>query len=161
MRQARSLLPWVGFAVRLTAAAIWLVAGFAKLADLNAFRVEVGAYDLLPARLVDPVAYALPFVEITLGIYLAIGLFIRPAAAVGTALMVIFIAAQAQAWARGLSLDCGCFGGLAKETVGLGSILRDVALGLPNLILLIRPARQLSVDKRFLRQTDRFAVPEA
>jgi uncharacterized membrane protein YphA (DoxX/SURF4 family) len=47
------------------------------------------------------------FVEIILGIHLAIGLFIRLAAAVGTALMVIFIAAQAQAWAPGLSLDCG------------------------------------------------------
>ena len=154
----KELLPWIGFAIRLLAAAIWLVAGVAKLADLDSFRVEVGAYDILPANLVDPVAYALPFVEIVIGLYLAGGLFVRQAAAVGTGLMMIFLAAQAQAWARGISLECGCFGGLTKETVGLGSILRDVALALPNVILLIRPARHLSLDKRFLHQVDRFAV---
>ena len=48
------------------------------------------------------------------------------------ALMVVFIVAQSQAWARGLTLDCGCFGALAQQKVGLASVLRDAALGLPE-----------------------------
>jgi len=74
--------------------------------------------------------------------------------------MVLFVVAMAQAWARGLSLDCGCFGTVAREQVGLGTILRDAILGVPSLVLALRPARLASIDRRFLGQPDRFA-PQA
>jgi uncharacterized membrane protein YphA (DoxX/SURF4 family) len=155
---ARAALPWVGLAVRLTAAAIWLVAGIAKIADLQHFDSQVAAYKVLPHSLVAPFAYTLPFVETVIGIYLAIGLFIRPAAALATVLMGVFIAAQAQAWARGLVLDCGCFGALAAQQVGFWTIVRDAALGVPSLLMLLWPARKLSIDATFLGRPDRFQV---
>jgi uncharacterized membrane protein YphA (DoxX/SURF4 family) len=142
----RDRAAWIGVAVRLAAAAIWLVAGIAKLLDLEQFRRQVEAYDVLPGGLAAPFAYALPFVEAALGLYLAAGLLVRAAAAVSTALLVVFVAALLQAWARGLSLDCGCFGAVARETVGPLAVLRDAALGLPGLVLLLWPARRLSVD---------------
>src|SRR6188472_2114027 len=102
VRPSRAV-PWLGLAVRLAAAGIWLVAGAAKLADLETFRTQVGAYDVLPSGLVGPFAYALPFVEVGIGGYLLLGLLVREAAGAATVLMGIFIAAQAQAWARGLT----------------------------------------------------------
>ena len=157
----RSALPWIGLAIRLLAAAVWLFAGATKLGDLEHFRAQVHAYKLLPGSLEAPVAYALPFVEVGLGLYLAAGLLVRGAAAVSVVLMIVFIAAMAQAWARGLSLDCGCFGSLAKQKVGLGTILRDAALGLPGLIMLIRPARFLSLDGRLLGRRDRWVTTDS
>ena len=157
----RNALPWIGLAIRLAAAAVWLVSGVAKIADLQHFEAQVQAYKLLPHALEAPFAYALPFVEVGLGIYLAVGLLVRGAAALSVVLMICFIAAMAQAWARGLSLDCGCFGTLAKERVGLGTILRDAALGVPGLIMLIRPARFLSLDRRLLGRRDRWATRDA
>jgi hypothetical protein len=50
--------------------------------------------------------------------------------------MLLFIGVQAQAWARGLSIECDCFGSLSRQRVGGRSILRDVALALPGLVLL-------------------------
>jgi uncharacterized membrane protein YphA (DoxX/SURF4 family) len=150
-------LPWIGLAIRLSAAAIWLVAGVAKIADLTAFRQEVAAYDVAPSILVDPIAYALPFLEIALGIYFALGLLVRPAAALSLALMLLFIGVQAQAWARGLSIQCGCFGRLSKETVGMESVVRDVLLTIPSLVLVLKPARHLSLDRRLLGRPDAFA----
>jgi uncharacterized membrane protein YphA (DoxX/SURF4 family) len=144
-----------GTVIRLVAAAVWLVAGLAKVVDLEHFHAQVDQYRLLPGSLEAPFAYALPFAEIVVGVYLAIGLFIRPAAALACVLMVAFLIAQGQAWARGLSLDCGCFGSLAHERVGLGSILRDIALGLPSAVMLWRPARAFSLDSRL------FALPDA
>jgi uncharacterized membrane protein YphA (DoxX/SURF4 family) len=141
----------------LIAAAIWLVAGIAKVADLTAFKQEVAAYDVVPS-LAEPIAYGLPFVEIGLGIYLALGLLVRPAAALSFALMLVFIGVQAQAWARGLSIECGCFGGLSKDTVGAGTILRDILLTIPSLVLLVKPARHLSLDRRLLGRPDEFAL---
>jgi uncharacterized membrane protein YphA (DoxX/SURF4 family) len=139
---------WAGLATRLIAAGIWLASGIAKIADLEQFRTQVHAYSLIPGALEAPFAYALPFVEVGLGLYLAIGLLIRPAALIGCFLMLLFIGAMAQAWARGLTLDCGCFGNLAQHKVGLWVVLRDAALGLPSLVLAIRPARLASLDRR-------------
>jgi uncharacterized membrane protein YphA (DoxX/SURF4 family) len=154
----RALLPAVGVAIRLAAAAVWLVAGAAKVVDLEHFHAQVEQYRLLPHALEAPFAYTVPFVELLVGLYLAVGLLTQAAAAVGCVLMVVFLVAQAQAWARGLSLDCGCFGTLAQERVGLLSILRDVGLGLPSLVMLLRPARAWSLDARLFALPDAFRV---
>jgi uncharacterized membrane protein YphA (DoxX/SURF4 family) len=156
----RRALPTLGLLIRLTAAAVWLVAGAAKIADLEHFHAQVTQYHLLPHVLEAPFAYTLPFVEVLVGLYLALGLLTRVAAAAGCVLMALFLVAQSQAWARGLTLDCGCFGALSHETVGPGTILRDVALGLPSLVMLWRPARLLSLDSRLLGLPDRFTARE-
>jgi hypothetical protein len=54
-------------AVRLTAAAIWLFAGITKLSDLDGFRAQVAAYQVLPHSLVSPFSYGLPLVEVAIG----------------------------------------------------------------------------------------------
>lgn len=150
-------LPWIGLAVRVVAGAIWLVSGAAKVADLFHFEAQVEAYKLLPAALEAPFAYALPFVEIAIGLYLLVGLLVRPVAIFSSFLLAVFLVAMAQAWARGLSLDCGCFGTLARERVGFGTILRDAALGIPSLVLAIWPARKWSLDTHWLGRPDAFA----
>jgi uncharacterized membrane protein YphA (DoxX/SURF4 family) len=157
----RSLLPPFGLAVRVAAAAVWLVAGAAKVGELEHFHDQVDQYKLLPHALEAPFAYSLPFVELLVGLYLLAGLWTRAAALLGCFLMVLFLIAQGQAWARGLSLDCGCFGSLTHERIGPVSILRDVALGLPTLAIAIRPARFLSLDSVLFGLPDRFAPPGA
>jgi uncharacterized membrane protein YphA (DoxX/SURF4 family) len=154
----RAPLPWLGLAIRLAAASIWLFAGIAKIADLERFHSQVHAYELLPHALEAPFAYTLPFVETGNGLYLALGLLVRPAAILGSVLMAAFIVAMAQAWARGLSLDCGCFGAAVQERVGLTSILRDAALGLPTVVLALWPARKLSLDTTVLGKPDGFTL---
>jgi uncharacterized membrane protein YphA (DoxX/SURF4 family) len=143
----RTAWPGIGLAGRLAAAAIWLVAGIAKIVGLQHFDAQVSQYDVLPHTLVAPFAYTLPFVETAVGLYLLVGLLVRPAALLGCVLLVVFVAAQAQAWARGLSLDCGCFGTLAREQVGAGTILRDIALGLPSVAMAVWPSRLLSLEQ--------------
>ena len=39
-----------------------------------------------------------------------LGLFLREASAVAAVVLVLFIVGISQAWARGLVIDCGCFG---------------------------------------------------
>jgi uncharacterized membrane protein YphA (DoxX/SURF4 family) len=130
----RELLPWVGLAVRLTAAAIWLFAGITKLSDL---------------------------VEVAIGAYLLVGAMVRPTAILACVLMVIFLVAEAQAWARGLSIDCGCFGTTVQTQVGAATILRDIALGVPSALMAWRPARKLSVDASLLGREDAFGPAQA
>jgi uncharacterized membrane protein YphA (DoxX/SURF4 family) len=156
IRLSAGAIERLGIAVRLAAAAVWLVAGAAKLPRIEAFREAVERYDLLPAAVAAPFAYALPFLEIGLGLYLAVGLFVRGAAGVGTLLFAAFLVAQGQAWVRGLVIDCGCFGTGVASSVGIGTMLRDLALGVPTFAMLAFPARGLSLDRRLFGAEDRF-----
>jgi uncharacterized membrane protein YphA (DoxX/SURF4 family) len=146
----------LGLAIRIAAAAVWIVAGVAKVPQIESFRELVGRYGILPPVLAAPFAYVLPFFEIGLGLYLAAGLFVRGSALVGTFLFAVFLTAQAQAWARGITLDCGCFGTAVQTTVGPLTLLRDIGLGIPTFLMLAFPARRFSLDKLLFCAKDRF-----
>lgn len=49
--------------------------------------------------------------ELVLGLMLLLGVFLRWAAAASAIVLAGFILGVASAWVRGLSIDCGCFGG--------------------------------------------------
>jgi uncharacterized membrane protein YphA (DoxX/SURF4 family) len=157
--RVRSVRPFVGLAIRLTAGAVWLAAGVAKIADLEQFRVQVEAYDAVPHAFAAPFAYGLPFVEVGIGLYLFVGLLVRGTAALSCLLMVLFVVAMVQARLRGLVLDCGCFGALARQPIGWWTIARDIALGVPGLVMLILPSRFLSLDARLLGRRDAWESP--
>jgi uncharacterized membrane protein YphA (DoxX/SURF4 family) len=140
----------LGTVLRLGLAAVFLVSGELKVVDPAQTRIAVRAYELLPPDLVGPVATALPLVELVLGTLLLVGAFTRWIAVASAVLLVVLMAAVAQAWARGLSIDCGCFGGggtVAKgDTRYPQELARDVGTLLLALWLLVRPRTALSVD---------------
>jgi uncharacterized membrane protein YphA (DoxX/SURF4 family) len=147
--------PWLGLAARLVLAGVFLVAGASKVGDLAASGRAVYAYRLLPYDAATIVGAALPFVELVLGVLLLLGLATRIAAAVGSVLLVVFIAGISSVWARGLSIDCGCFGKGGELSEGVspqygGEIARDVALLALAVFLLVYPHTRLSLDERIL-----------
>lgn len=106
---------------------------------------------MLPEALVRLVAAVLPWVEIAVGLLLILGLFVRFAGIATALLGVLFISALAQAKARGLQIDCGCFGG-GGPGVGVTwwDIVRDLGVVLCGLYLAARPRGRLQLDNRFL-----------
>ncbi|MFJ2861771.1 MauE/DoxX family redox-associated membrane protein [Kitasatospora sp. NPDC087314] len=141
---------WLGTAVRLGLAVVWGWAGLAKIADPAEAAQAVRAYEILPEGLVKPIGYALPFLELALALLLVIGLGVRLVAGVSALLLLTFIAGIASAWARGITIDCGCFGGGghvdASQTEYLQEILRDTGFLLLAGWLLWRPRTRFSVD---------------
>jgi uncharacterized membrane protein YphA (DoxX/SURF4 family) len=150
---------WAGLAARLLLAGVWLVAGGAKVGDLAASVRAVHAYDILPYEASRVVGAALPFVEIAVGLLLLVGFATRFAAAVSAGLMAMFVAGIASAWARGLRIDCGCFGGggelAADQSPSYGwEIARDIALLAVAVYLVFRPASRLSLDNALIPEED-------
>jgi len=150
--------PWLGTAVRLGLAAVWLFAGAAKVGDLAASGRSVNAYDVMPFEAAKVVGAALPFVELALGVLLLVGLATRVVAGISAALLLVFIAGITSAWARGLSIDCGCFGSGGELAVGQTptygtEILRDVGFLVLAAFLLVWPLTRLSVDS-FLERSE-------
>ncbi|MFE9188991.1 MauE/DoxX family redox-associated membrane protein [Micromonospora sp. NPDC007208] len=143
--------PWLGIAARLGLAAVWLVAGASKVSDLAASGRAVNAYQVLPYDVATVIGAALPFVELALGVLLLLGLATRLVAGVSAALLGVFIAGIASAWARGLAIDCGCFGSGGQLAAGqapsyLPEILRDLGFLVLAGFLLIWPRTPVSVD---------------
>jgi len=163
-RLSRSAVDGLGTLVRLGLAAVFLVSGALKAVDPAQTRIAVRAYELLPPDLVGPVATALPLVELVLGTLLLVGAITRWVALASGVLLVVLMTAVAQAWARGLSIDCGCFGGggaVAKgDTRYPQELARDVGTLLLALWLVVRPRTVLSVD-RWLRADPGTADPGA
>lgn len=142
----------IGTLARLGLAAVWLISGGLKAADPEQTYVAVQAYDVLPAGAGGVVAAALPFVELTLGALLLVGLGTRLAAVASLVLLAAFVAGVAQAWARGLSIDCGCFGqgGTVDPTQTRypQEIARDLGFAALAVWLIVRPRTLLALDQR-------------
>jgi uncharacterized membrane protein YphA (DoxX/SURF4 family) len=145
------LLRWIGTVARLGLAAVWLVAGASKVTDLAASGRAVNAYQVMPYELAKVVGAALPFVEIALGLLLLAGLATRLVAGVSAGILVIFVAGIISAWARGLSIDCGCFGGGGALAAGqspsyLPEVLRDLGFLILAGFLIVFPRTRLAAD---------------
>lgn len=132
---------------RLLPAALLLWAGLGKAFDRQGSILAVDSYDVLPEPLVRVTATVLPWLEIAVAVLLILGLFVRFAGIATALLAVVFIAALAQAKARGLAIDCGCFGGGGPgEGVTWWDIARDVPIVLCGLYLALRPRGPWQMD---------------
>jgi uncharacterized membrane protein YphA (DoxX/SURF4 family) len=121
-------LPLTVIAARLIVAGVFLYAAVPKLADPAAFAEAIDNYHVLPASLVGPFAAILPLLEIVTACALVAGVGARGAAIVAGAMLLAFVVAMAQAMARGIDLECGCFGAETRAEVGWPAIGRNVLL---------------------------------
>jgi uncharacterized membrane protein YphA (DoxX/SURF4 family) len=149
----RTAQPWLSLAARLVLAVVFAAAGWPKLLDPDGTVRSVRAYRLVPELLVPAFGYGLPMLELALAALLLVGLLTRPAAAVVGVLLVMFMIGIAAAWARGLSIECGCFGAsggpVVDPTRGYAlDLLRDAGLLALAVWLVVVPRSRFSLDAR-------------
>ncbi len=146
------VLDVVGTLARLGLAAVWLLSGVPKALDPDQTYVAVRAYDVLPPLGVELVAAVLPWLEIALAVLLVAGLGTRAVAVASAALLLVFMAGVTQAWVRGLSIDCGCFGGGGQvepgQTAYVEELVRDTGFLLLAAWLVVRPRTLFALDTR-------------
>ena len=145
-------LDWLGLLARLALGGVLVVAGALKIPTPYKAAAAMRAYELLPNSLASVFGYILPWFEVGLGLLLILGVATRLSGLIGALLMLLFIGAISSAWARGLSIDCGCLGGGGeidpKETKYLEEIVRDIALALSGFYLYFRPHSRFALDNR-------------
>ena len=155
-----AMFDWIGLACRLILGGVLLVAGAIKIPALEQSVLAVRGYDVLPYGITMAVGYTMPFLEVLVGLLLITGLLTRWAGLAGAGFMLVFIFAISQAWARGISIDCGCFGGggeVAWDEARAAypwEIARDIALFLTGAWLVWRPRSRFSADEAL------FGAPE-
>ncbi len=141
---------WLGLAARLVVGGVWIAAAALKLPDPAQSVNAVRAYQLLPSSIVPTVGQLLPVVEIVVGVTLVVGLLTRGSAVVSGILLVAFIIGIASVWARGINIDCGCFGGGGADPDAASAypweIARDAALLLASAYLVWLRSTRLALD---------------
>jgi uncharacterized membrane protein YphA (DoxX/SURF4 family) len=151
VRLPTKALDGFGTLVRLGLAAVWLVSGAVKAADPNQTLAAVRAYKLLSTGLATPIAAAVPYLELAFGVLVLLGIGTRLMAVLSGLLLLVYIGAILQSWARGLSIDCGCFGGGGQVAAGQTHYLRETLVDVGFLALAVwlavRPWTYLSVDR--------------
>ena len=144
--------PWFGLVARLTLGGVLFAAGYLKVGTPDKSQMAVRAYEMLPISVANLLGLILPPIEIVIGALLILGALTRVMAILGGFTMIVFIIAIAQAWARGLNIDCGCFGGGGAvepgQTKYLQEILRDIGLVFLAAYLIRYPVTKFSIDKK-------------
>jgi len=159
---------WITFAARVILGGAIAVSGFLKIGNLVTVIIQnmsgqgvpttpqtvkdVLNYQLgLPVWISNTVGYAMPIIEILLGLAILVGLWTRWTAALGGLMMLVYIVAISSAWARGLTISCGCFGpshqlGEGEKPMYWLDILRDIGLLICAVWIFLFPKSPLSVD---------------
>jgi uncharacterized membrane protein YphA (DoxX/SURF4 family) len=96
---------------RLGLAVIFLYAGYAKLrAPWLQFAISIDSFKVVPDSWLEPLARLLPWSEVSLGLALLTGILARWFAFIATLMLGLYLSVGIRAFAKGLTVDCGCFG---------------------------------------------------
>jgi uncharacterized membrane protein YphA (DoxX/SURF4 family) len=150
---------WLGTVARLVTGGVWIWAAVIKLPDPDQSVLAVRAYQLLPGESATTVGHLLPVLELVVGICLVLGLLTRGAAVVSALMFVAFIIGIGSVWARGITIDCGCFGDGGYDADAASrypwEIARDAGLLVLSLYLVWRGRTRIALDNvLFPRRTD-------
>jgi len=133
--------------IRVVLGFVFIFAAISKAADPVGFSQSIYNYKLMPDFLINFFAIVFPWIELVAGILLIFGISVKENSAILSGLLVVFITAITISLARGLNIDCGCFGTVEGSKVGLMKILENVGLLLLGLILIKYDSRFLSLTK--------------
>jgi len=132
--------------LRLGVGIISLIAGISKLPMHEKWVEIVTAYRILPLPLAQLYASALPWLEITIGACLILGLSIRVFSLVSIPIIISFIVANVSALSRGFSGGCGCGGSISAsyET----ALIIDALLLIGAVLIFLQRRHFMTLDSR-------------
>jgi putative oxidoreductase len=131
---------------RIILAAVFIFAGMEKIINPEGFAVSIDNYKLLPTAAVNIAAITLPWIEVAAGLLLLFGTAVKESALLINGMLVVFIAAIGISIARGLNIDCGCFGTAGGSQVGFLKLLENSSLLFIGIILMFFGSDYLSIE---------------
>jgi uncharacterized membrane protein YphA (DoxX/SURF4 family) len=128
------LHPRLSLLVRLGLGLVFISAALPKIVDPPGFAKAIWAYDLFPGWSLHGLALVLPWLELSCGLALCLGFWLRAAAVWVGGLLLSFSLALSINLVRHHAVDCGCFGNSAPKTTDQRlvdmrwTLLRDAGL---------------------------------
>ena len=132
---------------RFGLAVVFLLSGLAKLPRRAEFVVAVRNYRLVPDRAGAAIGKILPPVELGAGALLALGLGVRPVAALLALFLLVFSGAVAINLVRGRTIDCGCYGPVAQRQITWLTVARNAILVAAAAVVVAEGPTALALDR--------------
>ena len=130
---------------RLGLGGVLIYAGAVKVPEPAAFTDAIANFEILPHLGNQIVAYTLPWAEIVIGLLLICGLWLRVSAGMTVLMLLGFGGAVIFALARGLDIECGCFGTDDYARVGFSVLAIEAAMIIAGVFVFIFPKQSLSL----------------
>jgi uncharacterized membrane protein YphA (DoxX/SURF4 family) len=132
-----SKVRWIVLSLlRIGVGGVFAYAAWTKLREpWTLFAISIDAYHVLPEWAVLATARVLPWLELLLGATLIAGVWRRSSTAAASALLLVFFGLMVRSYARGESIDCGCFG--PGEAISPLTLLRDGGLLATTVLLAV------------------------
>ena len=122
--------------LRILLGVVFIYAAISKASDPEGFARAIANYKLLPIFLINILALILPWIELCAGVLLVFGFLVKENSMILGGLLAVFVIAILISLARGLNIDCGCFGTVGGTKVGIQKILENIGLLLSAIILI-------------------------
>ncbi len=134
--RTNGLPPLLDWPLRIMIGAVFVYAGWLKIADPGPLADSIASFQILPRALVVPLALGLPPFELASGALLILGWPRRVATLAVLIVTAVFCAALLAALVRGITVDCGCFGAGAPTALRMWVDLgRDLLMLLGAIVL--------------------------
>jgi uncharacterized membrane protein YphA (DoxX/SURF4 family) len=131
------------FFCRITLGFLFIYAGAEKISDPSGFSTSISNYKLLPIYTVNFFAISMPWIELVAGILLVFGIAVKENAFIINAMLIVFIVAISISLARGLSIDCGCFG--KGNQIGIQKLIENSLMFFAGVLLILYNSKILAL----------------
>ena len=88
---------------------IFIYASYDKILDPVGFSKNIHNFHVTPIAMDNLAALIIPWLELIIGIFLVLGVFLEGTTSITIVLLVFFIIILSQAVFRGIDVHCGCF----------------------------------------------------
>ncbi|PIP78355.1 MAG: hypothetical protein COW85_04285 [Ignavibacteria bacterium CG22_combo_CG10-13_8_21_14_all_37_15] len=151
------------FALQIILGIVFVFSGITKLIDINAFAEALVNFKLLNDNFITIVKYAIPIIEIILGIGIIFNFNSSFPSFISSLLLSFFTSLIIVKLFEGEEISCGCFGALSSDKLDLLSVFRNVALILIAVIVStyyekrkVKPLKKMSNGKDILFENDKY-----
>ncbi len=141
--------PIFSIALRLLVGCVFIVAGIGKITDTNHFANEITNYNLLPIEPINIIALVMPWLELCSGLLLIFGVRLKANSVIISAMLIVFILAAFSAIARGLDINCGCFGKTTEKKLGWEKVFENLGLLTATLLIFFSKPNKFTFDAVF------------
>jgi uncharacterized membrane protein YphA (DoxX/SURF4 family) len=135
---------------RLIIGFIFIYASIWKIVDPESFARSIENYHLFPVAIINLIALILPWLELLLGFFIILGLFLRTTSLLVSILMSFFTILVLSVIFRNLDISCGCYSSSYGSTqIGWNKFLENLALTLISLMIYLSANSSFTLENYF------------